>query len=243
MLSIMGAGIFVHSAWAGPPFITDDPEPVKYQHWEINYAVSKTWRADSMSAGLPSIDINYGIAPNMQLHAQPRYSYEGTRTDKRFGIDDTEVGVKYRFLNWEQGDSSIMVGIYPMLQMSTGDRKLGPNRGKKQLFLPLWMQGSTEKWTIYGGTGYRINPGAGNKNSVFIGTSALYQVTKSLQLGGETFHETPDAIEGASTSGFNLGGNYNLAPDLNLLFSVGKGIKNVSPTNQLSGYLALQVLY
>ena len=20
--------------WAGPPFLTDDPEPVDYQHWE-----------------------------------------------------------------------------------------------------------------------------------------------------------------------------------------------------------------
>lgn len=24
------------SAFAGPPFRTDDPEPVDYQHWEIN---------------------------------------------------------------------------------------------------------------------------------------------------------------------------------------------------------------
>ena len=22
-------------AWAGPPFVTDDPEPVEYRHWEI----------------------------------------------------------------------------------------------------------------------------------------------------------------------------------------------------------------
>ena len=58
----------VNSAWAGPPFITDDPEPVKYQHWEVNYAVSKTWRQGSGAAGLPSVDINYGIFTDMQLH-------------------------------------------------------------------------------------------------------------------------------------------------------------------------------
>ena len=22
-------------AWAGPPFVTDDPEPVEYRHWEF----------------------------------------------------------------------------------------------------------------------------------------------------------------------------------------------------------------
>ena len=109
--------------------------------------------------------------------------------------------------------------------------------------MPLWLQRNTEKWTIYGGTGYRINPWIGNKNSVFLGGVALYQATLSLQLGGEVFHETPDTIDGESTTGFNLGGNYNLANDYNLLFSAGKGLQNVSSTNQLSVYLALQVLY
>lgn len=62
---------FNQNALAGPPFITDDPEPVEAQHWEINYAVSKTWRTDGSSAGIPSVDINYGFSPNIQLHAQP----------------------------------------------------------------------------------------------------------------------------------------------------------------------------
>ena len=22
-------------AWGGPPFVTDDPDPVEYQHWEV----------------------------------------------------------------------------------------------------------------------------------------------------------------------------------------------------------------
>lgn len=233
----------IHTAWAGPPFVTDDPEPVKYQHWEINSGVSKTWREGSVSAGLPSIDINYGAAPNMQLHAQPRYSYERTTAGGHFGIDDTEVGVKYRFLNIGHGDSSIMAGIYPMLQLPTGDVKLGPNRGKGQTFLPLWVQRNSEKWIIYGGAGYRINPGTGNKNSVFTGVTALYQVKPSLQLGGEVFHETATAVDETSTSGFNLGGSYNLARDYNLLFSAGKGLKNASSSNQLSVYLALQFLY
>ena len=130
-----------------------------------------------------------------------------------------------------------------MLQLPTGDTKLGPNRGNKQSFLPLWLQSRNEKWTIYGGTGYRVNPGAGNKNSVFLGGVALYQITQSFQLGGEVFHETPNAVDGKSTSGFNLGGSYNLAHDYNLLLSGGKGINSASSTNKLSIYSALQVFY
>jgi hypothetical protein len=30
-------------ALAGPPFVTDDPEPVDYQHFEINTAMQGTY--------------------------------------------------------------------------------------------------------------------------------------------------------------------------------------------------------
>ena len=242
-LPLLLYGSAFNSAWAGPPFVTDDPEPVEYRRWEVNYAVIKSWRQGEASAGIPGIDINYGIVPNVQLHVQPRYSYERTRQDVRYGIDDTELGVKYRFLNIEHDNSSLAIGIYPIYQMPTGDTKLGPNRRQGKIFLPLWIQRDSERWTYYGGPGYRINPGTGNKNSIFVGGTALYKATKSLQIGGEIFHETPDAVEGKSATGFNLGGTYNLSHDYNFLFSAGKGINNVSSTNQLSVYLALQVRY
>ncbi|MDB5821508.1 MAG: hypothetical protein JWR21_212 [Herminiimonas sp.] len=231
-----------NSARAGPPFVTDDPEPVEFKHWEVNYGVTKTWRSQSASVGLPSVDINYGVAPDVQLHVQPRYSIESTTTTKARGIDDTEIGVKYRFFNWEQGDTSVMLGIYPLFQIGTGDKTLGQDRGRGKTFLPLWIQRNSQKWTLYGGTGYRINPGAGNKNSVYAGATALYQMTGSLHLGAEVFHESPDAIDSKGTAGFNLGGIYNLGKDYNVLFSVGKGVTNVASTNQLSVYVALQVL-
>jgi hypothetical protein len=232
-----------NSAWAGPPFVTDDPEPVKYQHWEVNYALTETWGDGTASAGVPIVDINYGATPNVQLHVQPQYSYERTVTDRRFGVDDTQIGIKYRFLNIEQADSSFMVGVYPMLQVPTGDKSLGANRGQWQSFLPLWIQGNVEKWTMYGGSGYQINPGQGNQNSVYVGGVALYQATPFLQIGGEVFHVTPNVVDGNSTTSFNLGGVYNLSQDYNLLFSAGKGLNNFPSPNQLSIYSALQVLY
>ena len=112
-------------SYAGPPFITDDPEPVEANHWEINYAVSKTWRAGGSSAGCPSIDINYGFSPDTQLHAQPKYAYETDGPDKQSGLDNTEIGVKYRFLNQQYGNANWMIGIYPMMQLPTGSSALG----------------------------------------------------------------------------------------------------------------------
>jgi hypothetical protein len=230
-------------AWAGPPFVTDDPEPVEHRHWEVNYAVTKSWRYGESSAGIPSVDINYGIVPDVQLHLQPRYSYEKSAEGARYGIDDTEVGVKYRFMHIEQSDSSLMAGIYPIYLAPTGDTKLGPDRRQGKLLLPLWIQRDIGRWTYYGGPAYRINAGTGNKNSIFVGGTALYKATESLQVGAEVFHETPVTVDGPTITGFNLGGIYGLSRDYNLLFSAGKGISNVATTNQLTFYFALQAHY
>jgi hypothetical protein len=224
-------------ACAGPPFVTDDPEPVDHHRWEVNYALAATWGQGQTSAGIPSVDINYGVVPNVQLHAQPRYSYERSGQDVHSGVDDTEIGVKYRFLNVEGETSTLMVGIYPMYQVATGARGLGPDRGKRQVFLPLWIQRDSEKWTVYGGYGYRINPGAGNRNAHFLGATALYNVMHGLQLGAELFRKTADTVDGTGVTGINFGGIYELTRDYNLLFSAGPRFNDGM---QRSAYVALQ---
>ena len=56
------------SATAGPPFRTDDPEPVDYKHWEF-YSFSTGTRISGDTSGiLPGFEFNYGLIPNGQLH-------------------------------------------------------------------------------------------------------------------------------------------------------------------------------
>ena len=232
-----------NSAYAGAPFVTDDPEPVEVHHLEVNYALSKTWREGGASASLPSIDFNYGYSTEIQLHAQPKFAYERDGHEVNHGLDNTEIGVKYRFINRQVNDTALMVGIYPMLQLPTGDKKLGGGRGKTQLFLPIWAQYEVADWTFYGGTGYRINNSPDSKNSWFYGATALYQLAPHLQLGGEIFAETATAIGEKGSSGLNLGGIYDLNPKYHVLFSGGKGLSNIASTNQRSVFIALQVIY
>ena len=191
---------------AGPPFVTDDPEPVAEHSWEVNYALSSIKASNDVSAAIPSIDINYGLSENIQLHAQPRYSNKRDGSNRNFGFDNTEIGVKYRFMHQKQSNSEKMLGIYPMLQLPTGSRKFGDASGKTQLFLPIWAQINSDKWTLYGGGGYRLNNFKDSKNSWFVGITMLYEVTNKLKLGAEIFHETQTAQDQTNTSGFNLGG-------------------------------------
>ncbi|AJP48329.1 hypothetical protein PG1C_07360 [Rugosibacter aromaticivorans] len=55
-------------AVAGPPFLTDDPEPVEYRHHEFYIASQQTKTADGTAGTLPHIEYNYGAAPDLQLH-------------------------------------------------------------------------------------------------------------------------------------------------------------------------------
>jgi len=184
--------------------------------------VTAAWHAGQASLGVPSVDINYGAAPNVQLHAQPRFAVERDSGTER-GIDDTEIGIKYRFCERKDGDDSFMLAIYPIYLLPTGAKRLGTDRGTRGMFLPLWAQYDRGPWTIYGGGGYRVNPAANGRNSTFSGLTMLRKVTDILQLGIEAFHETPTTRDVRSTSGFNIGGARVLSPRLNLLFSAGRG--------------------
>jgi hypothetical protein len=63
------------ACWAGPPYLTDDPEPVPYKHWEFyTFAQGDRTRHGNAVSG-PAIEINTGAAPNLQLHLVAPYVY------------------------------------------------------------------------------------------------------------------------------------------------------------------------
>jgi hypothetical protein len=45
-------------ALAGPPFLTDDPEPVEYQHHELYIGTQQTKTADGRTGNLPHVEYN-----------------------------------------------------------------------------------------------------------------------------------------------------------------------------------------
>jgi hypothetical protein len=61
-------GLYTLVAQAGPPFITDDPEPVDYQHLEFYTASQSTKTAAGWSLTAPHFEFNYGVLPDMMIH-------------------------------------------------------------------------------------------------------------------------------------------------------------------------------
>lgn len=231
-------------ASAGPPFRTDDPESVDYGHWEI-YGFSTATHVQGDTAGtLPGVEVNYGAAPDLQLHIIAPLAFdapEGSGTTLGYG--DTELGVKYRFIQEDENGWRPQVGVFPLLELPTGSESHGLGTGSTHAFLPLWLQKGFGPWLTYGGGGYWINPGLGNRNYWFVGWLLQRQITDTLALGGEIFHQTAATVPGQDSTGFNLGGIYDVTPHLHLLFSAGSGLQNAATTNEFSYYLAVQVTF
>jgi hypothetical protein len=227
------------SIFAGPPFQTDDPEPVEYKHWETYIASQFTHNRDGRSATLPHFEINYGILPNTMIHLIIPLQYNNPSGSKaHYGFGDAEIGVKFRFIN--ETEWIPMVGTFPHIEMPIGDRDEGLGNGKAQVFIPLWLQKSWGPWTSYGGGGYWVNPGDGNKNWWFWGWEVQRDISKSLTLGGELIYRTADTDDGSNSFGFNVGAIINLTENHHILFSAGR---DFTGPNHFTGYIAYQLTF
>lgn len=224
---------------AGPPFVTDDPEPVDYQHWEFYIASQHTETVDGWSGTAPHVELNYGVVPNVQLHLIAPAAYDASFDGStHYGYGDTELGVKFRFI--QETQNLPPVGIFPLLEVPTGSERDGLGNGHLQAFLPLWLQKSFGDWTVYGGGGYGINPGAGNENWGYGGLVVQRQVTKHLLLGAEAYHRTATEAGGRSDTAFNLGTVIDFTEYQHLLFSAGRSIDG--PTD-FQVYVAYQFTF
>ena len=222
---------------AGPPYSTDDPEPVTYLHWEF-YLATQSERTPSGSTGtVPHFEINYGAAPNLQLHLIAPLAYScPSGGPTAYGPGDAELGAKLRFV--EESESTPMVGTFPMIELPSGSEAQGLGTGYLRAFIPLWLQKSFGPWMTYGGGGYWVNPGAGNRDYWYVGWQVQRQMTKVAAVGGEVFYTTPDRVGGDGNLRFNVGVVLDFTDHHHILMSAGRSI---SGDTLFQSYLSYQL--
>ena len=225
------------SVWAGPPYLTDDPDPVPLHHWEVyTFATRDRTRGTDSVVG-PALEVNNGVAPNTQLHLVIPQTYAAQGGTSARGLGDIEAGVKYRFLT--ETRSRPEVGVFPLVELPTGDQARGLGNGRTWVKIPVWLQKSFGPWTSYGGGGYAYNPAPGQRNYGYGGLLVQRTLSPRLTVGGEVFFQGASAdgspmagATGASSSDipvagarssvlYNVGGSYNFTPDFSLLFTTG----------------------
>jgi hypothetical protein len=235
------------AAHAGPPFFTDDPEPVEKGHGEFYISSQSAWSRDGWSGTLPHFEFNYGPIEDVHLHmiAPLAYSRPDDTHTMNYGYGDTELGVKWRPIH-EDGlfKGCPQIGTFPLVEIPNGSRSRGLGNGGIQVFLPIWLQKSwgeeRRQWTTYGGGGYWINEGSDNHDYVFFGWALQKQITDKLTLGGEVFFGSPSTVGGSTREGFQLGGVYDFTEHHHLLFAVGRDFHG---PNLLTFYLGYQLTF
>lgn len=209
----------------GPPFLTDDPDPVDLNHWEAYVFGQGERTASANFISGPAIELNYGIAPNTQLHlVAPEANVSTPGSGWASGFGDTEIGVKYRFL--DETDSIPELGIFPMAELATGSAARGLGNGQTWYRLPIWAQKSLGPWTIDAGGGLQLNSAPGERNQGFAGVLLQRDLGKYLTLGAEIFQQPGDPAFGRSATLANAGGYLKFTENFNLLFSVGRSLSS-----------------
>jgi hypothetical protein len=204
-------------------------------HWEFYISSQQQFSGNNIDATLPHFEINYGLVQEVQVHLIVPMQYTKRESTSEYSYVSTEVGVKYRFINLDNG---IQAGVFPVAEVPTGKNVTLAGENNLKVFLPLWLQISSGKFTSYGGAGYWINPGTGNKNWVYTGWQGQYDFSETITLGGELFYHTADSNDSEAGVGFNLGGYININEHNHVLFSAGH---NLTGTNTVTGYLGYQL--
>ncbi len=231
--------LIVTKASAGPPYTTDDPEPVEYRHWEL-YLASQSFRDDVGWTGTaPHVEMNYGVVPDVQLHVITPLAYSiPVSGPSAYGYGDTELGIKFRFV--QERKWIPMIGTFPLVEAPTGQQSLGLGNGTTQIFVPVWIQKSFGPWQTYGGVGVWIDLGFTDRHWWYFGWQLQRRLAKWLTLGVEVFHETPHGYGGVSDTRFNLGAVIDFGETHHLLLSGGRGFEG---PNLFQGYIAYQITF
>src|SRR4051812_24876898 len=89
------------TALAGPPFFTDDPEPVEEHHWEVYLASQHIFEMHDKAGTAPHVEVNYGAYKDLQLHLITTFTYDAPSSPEHshYGLGDMELGIKYRFVH------------------------------------------------------------------------------------------------------------------------------------------------
>lgn len=227
---------------AAPPFITDDASPADFRQLQFYFFSNINVATHTTTLQLPALETNYGIIPNMELHLIVTntgfFQQNGSNT---IGLGDTEVGVKYRFL--QDHGYCPAAAFAPIIELPTGDSGRNLGNGRTWFKLPVWLEKRWGPWDSYCGGGYVYNSAAHMNNFIYGGWQLQRDLTQNFTLGAEIFSQgaaadtqVPPFQDTGEVTLINLGASYALRSNLFIIGSVGHSILG---TNQWVSYVAL----
>lgn len=158
--------LLVLPTWAGPPFITNDPDPPEVGQWDINLPFTLKRSPDgNLSGEWMRVDINYGYDRFTQLSIEVPFPYTREAGGPiHSGVGDFVFEYKRRF---GTDDRKGYFGINPQLELPTGDEERGLGAGRVTAQLPLIYQKRWGDALVYGDLRYKVAVGRMERTLVF----------------------------------------------------------------------------
>lgn len=232
---IVITAIFSGVAMAGSPFLTDDPDPGVYgQHELFLFGILSDTDVVLEEPYLlaPVLGYDWTALPNFQLSIAIPYAWNTSNIHAEHGMDDIQLGFKYRFL--EETETRPQLAFVPTFYLPTGREDF--TNGQNWYQFPVAIQKGWGALTTYAEVGWTYNPASGQKNFPFAGWQVQYDFTPRLTLGVELYGLGATSGQGTPSGIVNAGGYYHITSHVDILFSAGHSVVGQDRT---VAYLAL----
>lgn len=219
-------------AFAGPPFLTDDPDPTPQGQYEI-YIFAAAEHARDGEGGDVGVDFNYGGGPHLQLTATLPVSWERRDGgDNESGVGNIELAAKYQVLHQEE--FGLNVAVFPRVFLPSAS-DIGDDHAA--FLLPIWAGYAGDTWSTFGGGGCAINRGGGSRDYCEAGVAYTHRFGDSFQLGAEVFHQSADTDDGDAVTTLGVGATYDVSERVHILGYAGDGMQSDAPSSLYTSIL------
>ncbi len=198
------------SAFAGSPFLTDDPGFAP-KGWEIKPAAVYESNVNANILTAPILDLNYSIVENFKLNLTLAEKTVWPKDDgeAHTGLADTDFKFKWRFFDEKPGEWRPALSIAPNITFPTASKSRGIGDGVWRTRLPLQVGKTFGKLYAYGEIGYQWALSDNGDDQLLYGVAAQYQLTDRWNVG----------IELNGTDLFGIGRNYSGLVNIGAVYS------------------------
>ncbi|MGA2204637.1 MAG: hypothetical protein ABSG40_22070 [Terriglobales bacterium] len=236
-------------AQGGPPYYTNDPGTPGHLNWEINLAYMPFFYGNQSVSHTPDVDINFGVGDRIQLTYEnawlrvqnPPFSVKSaTQSATKFGLGQSNLGVKWRF--YDAGESGLNISVFPQLFLNNPDdavrRRITP--ASDAFLVPFEFSKKFGPVDVDYEIGYQfVHKGPdGWITGLVLGHDFTSKLEGDMELYAQgTFHPS----ESQPTIG--LGARYKIHRPVILLFMAGRSLEPTRPNQSyFVGYFGIQLL-
>jgi len=236
-------------AQGGPPYYTNDPGTPGNLNWEINLAYMPFFYGNQSVSHTPDVDINFGVGDRIQLTYEnawlrvqnPPFSVKSaTQSATKFGLGQSNLGVKWRF--YDAGESGLNISVFPQLFLNNPDdavrRRITP--ASDAFLVPFEFSKKFGPVDVDYEIGYQfVHKGPdGWITGLVLGHDFTSKLEGDMELYAQgTFHPS----ESQPTIG--LGARYKIHRPVILLFMAGRSLEPTRPNQSyFVGYFGIQLL-